>query len=129
MLVLSACGPQPDLSVTEAWARPGIAAGNTGVFFIIDNPTNTDDRLLSASSDVAEYVELHKTTMVDDVMKMTPQEFVPVPAGEQVTFKPGDLHVMLIDLKAQLNVGDSFQLTLHFEVAGEVVLTGPAAQP
>jgi len=129
LFVLPACSAQPDLSVSQVWARPGIADGNTGVFFVIDNPTSNDDRLLSAESDIAQAVELHKTTMVDDVMKMTPQEFVPVPAAEQVIFKPGDLHVMLINLIEQLNVGDRFELTLNFEVAGEVILTVTVEQP
>jgi copper(I)-binding protein len=123
LLTLSACTSQGDLTVIDVWARPGIADGNTGVFFVIDNPTDQDDRLISARSDVAQFVELHKTTMEDGVMQMTPQEFVPVPAGEQVVFKPGDLHVMLIKLHDQLNVGDTFHLTLVFENAGEIALT------
>jgi copper(I)-binding protein len=123
LLALSACASQGDLTVSDVWARPGIAEGNTGVFFVIDNPTGQDDRLLSAHSDTAQFVELHKTTMTDGVMQMSPQEFVEVPAGEQVIFKPGDLHVMLIKLHSQLNVGDTFELTLVFENAGEVPLT------
>lgn len=123
LLTLSACASPGDLTVSDVWARPGIAEGNTGVFFIIDNPTSQDDRLLSAKSDVAQFVELHKTTMTDGVMQMSPQEFVEVPAGEQVIFKPGDLHVMLIKLHNQLNVADTFELTLVFENAGEIPLT------
>lgn len=123
LLTLSACTSQQDLTVTEMWARPGIAEGNTGAFFVIDNPTDQDDRLLSASSDFAQFVELHKTTMTDGVMQMSPQEFVDIPAGEQIVFKPGDLHVMLIKLYDQLNVGDTFELTLVFENAGEIPLT------
>ena len=105
LLSLTACDQNNALTVTDVWARPGLAEGNTGAFFVIDNPTNEDDKLLSAASDVADAVELHKTTMEDGVMKMTPQDLVPVPAGEQVVFKPGDLHVMLIGLKGDLMAG------------------------
>jgi copper(I)-binding protein len=129
MLILSACSPDSDLTVSEIWARPGIADGNTGVFFVIDNPTGQTDRLLSAASEIAEAVELHKTTMTDGVMQMTPQEFVEVPAGEQVVFQPGDLHVMLIGLHSQLNVGDSFDLTLNFETAGAITLSVTVQEP
>lgn len=128
-LLFSACSSQADLSVSDVWARPGIAEGNTGVFFVIDNPTGQDDRLLSASSAAAQAVELHKTTMTEGVMQMTPQEFVLVPAGEQVVFQPGDLHVMLINLNQQLNVGDSFELTLTFENAGEINLIVTVQEP
>lgn len=122
-MILSACASQQALTVSEVWARPGIAEGNTGVFFVIDNPTDQDDRLLSANSDIAQAAELHKTTMQDGVMKMSPQEFVDIPAGEQVIFKPGDLHVMMINLNDQLNVGDTFEITLVFENAREISLT------
>jgi copper(I)-binding protein len=128
-LALSACGAQQELTVSDIWARPGIAEGNTGVFFIVDNPTTQDARLLSAVSDVAQAVELHKTTMTDGVMQMSPQEFVAIPAGEQVIFQPGDLHVMLINLNRQLNVGDSFELTLNFEQAGEITLNVTVQEP
>ena len=128
-LFLAASCSHSELSVTEVWARPGIAEGNTGVFFVIDNPTTKHDRLLSVESNIAEAVELHKTTMVDDVIKMTPQQFVEVPEGEQVVFKPGDLHVMLINLAEQLNVGDSFELSLNFENAGTIALTVTVSQP
>ena len=122
VLSLTACSPNKSLMVSDVWARQGLAEGNTGVFFVIDNPPGEDDRLLFAASDIAAAVELHKTTMEDGVMKMTPQEYVPVPAGEQVVFKPGDLHVMLIGLSRDLRVGDNFQLTLTFENAGEIQL-------
>lgn len=122
LFALTACTGGKELTVSEVWARPGLADGNTGVFFEINNPTNQDDRLLSASSDIAGAVELHQTTMTDGVMKMTPQEFVAVPAGEKVIFKPGDFHIMLIGLTDDLNLGDSFEVTLNFEYAGEIVL-------
>ena len=123
VLILSACASQGDLTIEDAWARPGIAEGNTGVFFVIANPTDQDDRLLSANSTIAQAVEMHKTTMQDGVMKMSPQDFVDIPAGGQVVFKPGDLHLMLINLNDQLNVGDTFEITLVFETAGEISLT------
>jgi copper(I)-binding protein len=78
--------------------------------------------LLSASSDVADAVELHKTVMQGDNMQMIQQMNVPVPTGETV-FKPGDLHVMLIGLKNDLKAGDTFSVTLNFQTAGERTLT------
>jgi copper(I)-binding protein len=37
--------------------------------------------------------------MPNEVASMHPQEAVEIPAGWQVTFEPGGLHVMLIDLQ------------------------------
>ena len=61
-------------------------------------------------------------------MKMVHQMNVPVPTGETV-FKTGDLHVMLIGLKNDLNPGDTFTLTLSFENAGERILNVTVREP
>ena len=128
-LVLAACGASGsgELGVNDVWARPGLAEGNSAVFFVIDNP-GAEDFLLSASSDVAGAVELHKTIMEDGNMKMVHQMNVPVPTGETV-FKPGDLHVMLIGLKNDLKPGDTFTVTLNFENAGEKTLDVVVKEP
>ena len=128
-LTLAACGASGsgELGINDVWARPGLAEGNSAVFFVIDNP-GAEDFLLSASSDVAGAVELHKTIMEDGNMKMVHQMNVPVPTGE-TAFKPGDLHVMLIGLKDELNPGDTFTLMLKFETAGEKILTVVVREP
>lgn len=56
---------------------------------------------------------------------MTMQEVdqVELPAGEAVTFEPGGYHVMLFGLDHQLVAGDTFEVTLQFEVAGEQTVT------
>jgi len=128
-VILAACGSTGDgtLQVKDAWARPGLADGNSALFFEIDNPV-ADDTLLSVSSDVAGAVELHKTVMEDGVMQMFQQRTVPVPRGK-TTFEPGGLHVMLVGLKNDLSVGDSFDVTLNFETAGERTLTVTVKEP
>ena len=128
-LVLAACGAagSGELGVNDVWARPGLAEGNSAVFFVIDNP-GAEDFLLSASSDVAGAVELHKTIMEDGNMKMVHQMNVPVPTGE-TAFKPGDLHVMLIGLKDDLMPGDTFTVTLTFENADEQTLNVTVREP
>ena len=128
VFLATACGADGgELQVNDGWARPGLADGNGGVFFIIDNPVAADT-LLSASSDVAEVAELHKTIMQDGAMQMVQQMNVPVPIGE-TAFRPGDLHVMLIGLKNDLKPGDTFTLTLKFETAGEKVLNVTVKEP
>jgi copper(I)-binding protein len=128
-LALAACGVggSGELGVNDVWARPGLADGNSAIFFVIDNP-GAEDFLLSASSDVAGAVELHKTIMEDGNMKMVQQMNVPVPTGETI-FKPGDLHVMLIGLHNDLNPGDEFTVTLNFENTGEKTLNVIVREP
>ncbi len=123
--ILSACGsPANSMTVSEAWARPGIAGGISGVFFTVTNSTGEDEKLLSAESDIALAVEIHKSTMVEGgAMQMMPQEWVEILANSEIKFEPGSLHLMLVELKNDLRAGDSISLSLVFEQAGTITLT------
>jgi copper(I)-binding protein len=111
------------LTVKDTWARPGNAGGVGAVYFIIENPADVDDLLLSADCDAAEYVELHQSTMNNEgIMSMQQQETVPVPGRSIVEFKPGGLHIMLINLEKDLNPGGTLTLNLNFQNAGKIQL-------
>lgn len=124
------------VEAVDPWARSGVAGQNTAIYFVINNPTDAVDTLLSASTDAARGVELHISMKVEpedmdsegiegDVMRMVPQESIEIPANSSVSLQPGGLHVMLIDLQQDLNEGESLELTLLFERAGEITLTVP----
>ena len=126
-----ACAPSNGtLTVNDAWARPASAGENGAAYFIINNGTASDDTLLSVSSDIASATEVHMS-MADgnDVMSMQMQETVAIPAKEQVEFKPGGLHVMLVDLNRDLKAGDRVSLTLSFRNAGKVTVDVFAKEP
>jgi len=126
---LTACGEKA-LNVSDAWARPSTSGGNSAIYLVIDNPTSSDDVLLSASSTIAAAIELHMSTMdADGIMSMQPLANVPVAAGSQVTFQPGGLHIMLIDLNEDLIIGEYFSVTLHFQTAGDLTLEVPIQEP
>lgn len=57
------CTQADNLSVEEAWARPGIQDANSAVYFIVSNTTGEADILLSAESDIVTAVELHESTI------------------------------------------------------------------
>jgi periplasmic copper chaperone A len=48
---------------------------------------------------------------------------IPVPAGGEVELVPGGLHLMVMDLVVDLEVGDVYELVLEFELAGPVTVT------
>lgn len=111
------------LTITHPWARatpPGAAAG--GGFMQIVNGGKAD-RLVAATADVAQTVELHEMAMDGNVMRMRKLENgIPLPAGGRAELKPGGLHVMFIDLKAPLREGEHFPLRLRFEKGGEITV-------
>ena len=69
------------------------------------------------------------TNLAGGVMMMVQQENVPVGAQSQIEFSPGGLHVMLIGLNQDLNPGDTFQVTLNFENAGQITMDVPVREP
>jgi len=74
--------------------------------------------LVGASSPVAGSVELHEMRMEGDLMKMRLVPRLPLPAGKPVVLKPGGYHLMLYDLKQQLQEGTRVPIRLEFESAG-----------
>lgn len=113
------------LHIHDVYARVNGGVGKTGaVFMMIHNNTETDDRLLGVSGDVAKVVELHTHIQGDDgVMQMRKIEGgVPLPSGAMHEFARGGDHVMLMGLTRALKDGDHFPLTLVFEKGGEITV-------
>jgi hypothetical protein len=109
-------GSPPQISVAGAWARPSpMTAGNGAIYMQLKNSGGSTDALVSASTDVAEVVEIHESIIENDVMKMHPVEKVEIPAGGMAMLEPGGYHVMLINLKQQLEPDSKISVTLNFE--------------
>jgi copper(I)-binding protein len=107
------------IHVQTPWARalpPNAPAG--AVYFKLHSASAQADRLIAASTPIADHAELHTSALVGDVMKMQPLQSVEIPAQGQVEFAPGGKHVMLFGLKQPLQAGQHFPLTLEFEHAG-----------
>ncbi|HEX6035358.1 MAG TPA: DUF6174 domain-containing protein [Anaerolineales bacterium] len=114
-LLLSGCGAnikKEGVEVRDVWARPAAQGDNGAVYFVIRSWQA--DEIVGGSSDVAEAVEIHESTMSGDVMEMHHSPSIPLRAGEKVSFEPGGLHIMLVRLKQDLKTGDEFEITLHF---------------
>jgi periplasmic copper chaperone A len=108
--------------VSAAWARPTVEGQRGGGGFLTITGGAAADKLLGASAEVSKVVELHSMSMDGHVMKMRAVSAIDVPAGATVKLEPGGLHLMFIDLKAPLQNGKSFPLTLKFEKAGEMTV-------
>ena len=57
------------------------------------------------------------------MMQMQEVESIEIPAGETVVLEPGGFHIMLLDLKRELTPGETVEVTLTFETAGEQTVT------
>ena len=134
VLLFSACAglsPQPALTgdavrIENPSARPAAAGQNSAAYFTIVNPTEADDRLLSAASAVAMVTEVHETQNDNGVMRMIHQaDGVAVPARSTLAFAQGGKHVMLMNLRQELAPGQLFTITLSFANAGDIEVTIP----
>ncbi|WP_245837798.1 copper chaperone PCu(A)C [Niveispirillum lacus] len=121
---------QAEISVSNPFSRASAPQAKAGAAFMTLSIDAGADKLLGASSPVAETVELHTHLMEGGIARMRPVEGgIAVTAGTPTELKPGGLHIMLMGLKAPLKQGESFPLTLKFEKAGEVPVTVPVQGP
>jgi periplasmic copper chaperone A len=114
-----------DLVITQAWSRatPG-GAKIGGGYLTIENKGSAPDRLLGASADVADRVQIHEMSVNNGVMTMRPlDKGLAIEPGKTVKLAPGGYHLMLLDLKSPLKQGDRLPVTLEFEKAGKVKLS------
>jgi len=120
--LLSACSAPGDIEVHQAWVRPTAKGENAAVYLTIHNHTANDDELISASSNVADVIEIHQSKMENDVMQMGMLTSLPIAAGEEVNFAPGGLHFMLVNIKQDLILGEHIGLILHFKNHADIVV-------
>ena len=104
-----------EISVENEWARL-TPSGTGSVYMEIKNNGNSDDKLLSASSDKAGMVMIHRSIREGDISKMIHiHDGITIPGNSSVSLKPGDYHLMLMNLDKNLSLGDKISIILNFE--------------
>ena len=116
------------IEIKDPWARATVGKPDNGaVYLTIVSPTA--DRLISASSPVANKTDLMTMEGGSSMMKMSYLKAIDIPANKPVNLKPDGLHVWLAGLKRPLNAGETFPVTLTFETAGQRNITVPIVKP
>jgi hypothetical protein len=109
-------------AVSDAWAAitPDGAKVGAGYMRIV-NPGGVADKLVSVASARAGKVEIHEMKMDGAMMSMAPVAGgVEIPAGGAVTFEPGGLHLMFMEITAPFKDAETVPVTLTFEQGGAV---------
>jgi len=137
ILVVAACGDDADgITVEGAWARNSPIAAAAGAGYMqLTSPV--DDVLvgIAVEASFARAGELHDVIMVESTdttmagsmdvgegMMMVAIDTIPLPADETVVLEPGHLHLMFVGLMEPLETGDTFEVTLQFETAADMVV-------
>ena len=98
---------------------------NSAAFMKIHNNSGLTQKLIAASSDVAERVELHSHIMSDGMMKMRQVDAIEVIANDTAILRPGSFHVMFLGLKSPLVEGASVKIKLYFDNGDEIIIDAP----
>lgn len=104
------------VEAVSPWARPSNAS-TSAVYMNLNNHTAKDVSLTHVTAfEVANKVAIHQTaTDSNGLVKMVAVDKLMLPAGKTVELRPNGIHIMLMDLKKPLKVGDTFKLTLKFD--------------
>lgn len=135
LLLASACTDDADadptanphggsIEVVNAYI-PAPPTDTAAAYVVFQNHGDGPDRLVSATADVTDTVELHQTSMADGTMTMAQVEGIDLPAGGEIVMEPGGYHVMLIEVTRELLEGDSVAMTFTFEQGGTLEFTVP----
>lgn len=105
------------IKIGHAWAPPAEGDG-AAVYMPILNDRDDSVSLVSASTPVAERVRLRET----DEGEVTFYTSLKLAPGQPVSLADWRVHLWLDGLNRQLEVGDTFPLTVTFEPGGSVEL-------
>jgi len=110
---------QAQLAIVSAVARPSMdGSSNSAAYITFHNNGTSDITIIGATSFVANNVELHTIADEQGVKKMVKVDRLVVPAGGDLVMKSGGIHIMLMDLKKTLVIGDQFDIDIITQEVG-----------
>ena len=112
------------LEIVHPWTPAMVEANiaNVPVYMTLKNRANAAERLLRATTTLADKVELIETHSHGSMTLPTVAAALKIPAGGDLVLNSSGPHLLLSGVKKRLNAYDSFNLTLTFERAGQMVV-------
>ncbi len=125
LLLASGCGgdPRPPVEISDVRIYAPLPGSTMSVaYFTIAN--NTDEPLVIAevSSPQFQAVEIHATTITDNVARMRQLDALTIPPAKATELREGAEHLMLINPIGEPALGDSITLFVRDLSGGEVVV-------
>lgn len=110
------------LHIGHPWIRtPPPGAPTAAGYLTVTNHGGAPDRLLGATSAIADSLEPHTMSMDGGVMRMRlAADGFEIRPGATLTLAPGGDHLMIVGLKHPLKAGEHVAAVLRFAHAGEV---------
>lgn len=124
------------ITIDHPYAVPSAASSLQGAIYVreLRNASDTADRLVGASASVATSVQIRHSASAGDLIGALHTGPIDLPARSTVLLRhSGQWQLVLVGLKAPLVEGDWFDVTLHFERAGDkrvkVAVQTPRTKP
>lgn len=114
------------LTVNDPWVKAA-DEDMTAAFGMVENASDAEITVTSASSPSAGMMEIHEVVDKDGQMVMQPKAGgLVVPAGGSAELKPGGDHLMLMKLPGPIKAGDEVEITAVCDNGGTVTWTSVA---
>lgn len=117
--MLAACGQSEPVNVNDPWANATPVGASVAAVYL-ELTVAKPDTLLSASTTVADHIEMHSSSEENGMMKMRQLSTVELPGGQPFSFAPSGAHFMLMGLRQPLVAGMRFPMTLELQHAGAI---------
>ncbi len=114
LLAASIARGSESVRISDPWIRAAPPLAPMAGYLVLENTGPAEAALVGAHSDAFGMVMMHRSYEEGGLAKMAHQDRVEVPAGEQVRFEPGGLHLMLMHPTAVLAAGERVAITLEF---------------
>ena len=111
--------------VTEVTVRavpPGTP--NTAAYLKIENLTSESLMLRGGTVPGGARVELHATEYHGDRARMVQQASITLAPEQALSFRPGAVHIMIMDMKQTPMAGEMIPITLYFNGDRQVTVQG-----
>lgn len=114
-----------DVEIEHPWCAASPKGATTGACYMtVRNRGTTPVRIVGVDIAVSDHTELHETGVAGGIMKMRPvSRGVEIPAGTSIDFQTQGYHLMLLDLKSSLELGQTIDGSLRFASGGAMKIT------
>lgn len=103
-----------EVTITNGWVRASAPGQTVGAAYMTLT-SKAPSTLVYVEASASEATEIHSMSMDHGVMKMRSLEELALEPNKPVKLAPGGYHLMLIDLKAPLKVGEKVKFRLCFK--------------
>lgn len=114
LLLTTSLSAWAEVTIADAWVRATAPGQQVGAAYMTLT-SQTPSELVYVEASASEAAEIHSMSMRNGVMKMRTLESLSLAPNKPAKFAPGGYHIMLIDLKAPLKVGEKVKFRLCFK--------------